>query len=34
MRNLSNVLVGARLTLGVLALSCVFSFFWVVLLPT
>lgn len=32
--NLSYVLDGARLTLGVLALSVVFSFFWIVMLPS
>jgi hypothetical protein len=34
MRNLSNVLVGARLVMGILALSAVFTFFSVIMLTT
>ncbi len=34
MRDLSSLIAGARLAMGVLALSAVFSFFWIIMLPT
>lgn len=33
MRNLSSILAGTRLVVGVLALSAVFSLFWIIMLP-